>query len=80
MMHDIPMRTTIDLQPDVEKAIDQVRKSTGKGLSETVNELVRAGLVHQSEQRTPFVQKAYPMGLRIDVSNVAEALELLEDS
>jgi len=64
----------------VEKAIKQVRKSTGKGLSETVNELVRAGLVYQNEQRTPFVQKAYPMGLRIDASNVAEALELLEDS
>jgi len=79
-MHDFSMRTTIDLQPDVERAIDQVRKSTGKGLSETVNELVRAGLVHQNEHRTPFVQKAYPMGLRIDVSNVAEVLELLEDS
>jgi len=80
MMHTGFMRTTIDLQPDVEKAIDQMRKSTGKGLSETVNELVRAGLVHQNQERTPFVQKSYPMGLRIDVSNVAEALELLEDS
>lgn len=80
MMHTGFMRTTIDLQPDVEKAIDQMRKSTGKGLSETVNELVRAGLVHQNQERTPFVQKSYPMGLRMDVSNVAEALELLEDS
>jgi len=74
------MRTTIDLQPDVEKAIDQVRKSTGKGLSEIVNELVRAGLIHQSQKHTPFALKPYPMGLRIDVSNVADALELLEDS
>jgi len=80
MMRPCVVRTTIDLQPDVEKAIEQVRKSTGKGLSETVNELVRAGLVRQSHEHSPFVQKSHPLGLRIDVSNVAEALELLDDA
>lgn len=32
------------------------------------------------EDRAPFVQKTHRLGLKIDVSNVAEALEVLEGS
>lgn len=46
-------------------------------MSEAINDLVRAGLV-QRKERPKFVQKTYPMGIMIDVSNVAEALEQLE--
>ena len=42
-----------------------------------MNELVRAGAV-ASGPRDPFVQRTAAIGVRIDVSNVAEALEALE--
>jgi hypothetical protein len=47
------------------------------GLSEAVNELARAGLAVPA-QRKRFVQRSYPMGARIDATNVGDALEHLE--
>lgn len=74
------MRTTVDLQDDVAKAIEDRRRATGRGLSATINDLVREGLVAQQSGRPRFVQSSAPLGLRIDVSNVAEALDLLDDA
>lgn len=71
------MRTTVDLDADTAKAIDKVRRVRGIGLSEAVNELVRQGLLHNPAP-VPFVQETRALGLRVDVSNVAEALDLLE--
>ena len=71
------MRTTIDLDSDAERAVEQLRRERGLGVSEAVNELIRAGLLPR-EAVPPFRQRAHPLGLRIDVSNVAEALEILE--
>ena len=71
------MRTTIKLDDDVSAAIEQLRRKSDLGVSETVNQLIRRGLNAQRERR-PFVQPTKPLGVRIDVSNVAEALELLE--
>lgn len=73
------MCTTVDLQDDVAKAIADRRRATGRGLSATINDLVREGLVAQQSGRPRFVQTSTPLGLRIDVSNVAEALDLLDD-
>lgn len=72
------MRTTVELDDDTARAVDQLRREEGLGLSAAVNELIRRGLLprHTGE---PFVQPTRPMGLRIDVSNVAEALDVLED-
>ena len=71
------MRTTIRLDPDVGAAIEQLRKRTNQGVSEAVNELIRRGLKAQVAKPS-FVQRTHPLGLRIDVGNIAEALELLE--
>ncbi len=71
------MRTTVTLGDDVAAAVERVRQDRGIGMSEAINDLVRAGLV-QRKERPNFVQKTYPMGLMIDVSNVAEALEQLD--
>ncbi|MFN2592973.1 MAG: ribbon-helix-helix protein, CopG family, partial [Candidatus Dormibacteria bacterium] len=38
------MRTTISLDKDVTAAIEELRRRRSLGLSEAVNELVRAGL------------------------------------
>ncbi|HEX9682066.1 MAG TPA: hypothetical protein VGA13_03230 [Acidimicrobiales bacterium] len=72
------MRTTIDLDDDTAAAIDVLR-GQGYGLSEAVNELVRRGLVsHQRGSDARFVQDTRPLGIHIDISNIAEALETLE--
>ncbi|HEY3261809.1 MAG TPA: hypothetical protein VGJ95_16345 [Pseudonocardiaceae bacterium] len=72
------MRTTIRLDDDVAAAAEQVRRERHIGLSEAVNELARAGLRSRPTARS-FRQRSQHVGLRVDVSNVAEALELLDD-
>ncbi len=71
------MRTTIQLEDDVAAAIEQLRKKTHAGLSETINQLIRSSLSQPAERR-PFTQRTTSLGLTLDVANVAEALELLE--
>lgn len=72
------MRTTIRLDDDVAAAADQLRRERHIGLSEAINELARAGVQHRQPSR-PFEQPTHPLGLRIDATNVAEALELLDE-
>jgi hypothetical protein len=71
------MRTTVDLEPDVLAAVEALQTERHLGRSEAVNELVRAGAV-ATRPRDLFVQRTAALGVRIDVSNVAEALEALE--
>jgi hypothetical protein len=72
------MRTTIDLADDVAAAVEKARRERGIGLSEAVNDLVRAGLLPR-EPRPPFRQKTYSMGpARVDYTNVEEAIEQIE--
>ncbi len=65
------------LDDDVAAAVQRLRREKGTGLSAAVNELIRAGLVARPGHRR-FEQRTQPMGLRVDVANVAEALDLLE--
>lgn len=71
------MRTTIELDPDTAKAVEQLRRDEGKGMSEAVNELMRRGLLAEA-RRPEFVPRTRRLGLKIDVSNVADALDYLE--
>lgn len=72
------MRTTVTLADDVAAAVEKLRRERSIGLSEAVNDLVRAGLIERAAVHTPFRQKAHDLGRGIDYSNVAEALETLE--
>ncbi len=59
-------------------AVDRLRREEGIGVSEAVNRIARAGLVMKPERKL-FRQRAAKMGpFEIDVSNVAEALEVVE--
>lgn len=71
------MRTTVEFTPEVARAVAELRRERGWGVSEAVNELVRRGLLPRTEPRR-FTQRTASLGLRIDVSNVAEALDVLE--
>jgi Arc/MetJ family transcription regulator len=73
------MRTTIDLDDDVAAEVARLRREKGLGLSAAVNELARAGV---QASRTDYVYQ-HPtrrMGALVDLSNVADVLELLEES
>lgn len=73
------MRTTVRLDPEVAAAAEQLRQSRNIGLGEAVNELARAGLQRMHSAPRPYVQRTQPVGLKIDVSNIAETLELLDE-
>jgi hypothetical protein len=71
------MRTTLTLDDDVAAAITRIRNERGIGISEAVNDLVRAGLTVRKTRRR-FRQRTAGLSLQVDVTNVAEALEQLE--
>lgn len=71
------MRTTIDLADDVAAAVEKARRERGLGLSEAVNDLVRAGLLSR-RQTPPIDPPSYDMGISINVDNIGEVIELLE--
>jgi Arc/MetJ family transcription regulator len=72
------MRTTIKLDDDVAAAVQRLRDERRLGLSEAVNELARAGLAGAAARRHRFEQRTADLGLRVDVTNVAQALERLD--
>jgi hypothetical protein len=71
------MRTTVEFDNDTARAIEALRREHGFGVSEAVNELIRRGLLAQPA-RPPFRQRTAPLGVTIDVSSVADALEVLD--
>ena len=71
------MRTTITLADDVVAAVERLRRERSLGLSEAVNELIRAGLVADRPQAR-FTQKTHDLGRGVDYTNVAEAVETLD--
>jgi hypothetical protein len=71
------MRTTVTLDDDVAAAVARLRRERGVGVSEALNGLARAGLTVKST-RPPFRQRSVSLGLKVDATNVAEALEQLD--
>lgn len=72
------MRTTVTFDDDVAAALERTRKERGIGVSQAVNELVRAGLTATKKPREPFKQSTWPLGLKVDVTSIADALEELD--
>lgn len=71
------MRTTVTLDEDVAAAVRRLQRERGVGVSEALNGLARAGL-SAKRPRATFRQRSTEIGLRVDVTNVAEALEVLD--
>jgi hypothetical protein len=72
------MRTTVTLADDVAAELQRVRRERSIGVSEALNDLVRVGMTRKEKPRKKFVQRTYPLGIKIDVTNIGEVLELLE--
>ncbi len=71
------MRTTVTLDQDVAAALRRLRTTEGLGLSEALNRLVRTGLTVKQQTRK-FQQRTVRLGLQVDVTNIGEALEVLD--
>ena len=57
------MRTTVTLDPDVERLIRNSMKERGISFKEALNQAARAGLLIKREARgRKFVQKTFRMG------------------
>lgn len=72
-----PMRTTVSLDEDVAAEVES-RRRAGQSLSSAVNELARAGMV-STPARRDYQHHAADLGMRIDVANIGEVLDLLDD-
>ena len=69
----------MNLDDDVAAAIDRERTARGLGLSEAVNALIRKGLRESPPRRSKrFEQRTVDLGVMIDVTSTAEAIEILE--
>ncbi len=71
------MRTTITLEDDVAAAVERLRRERGAGISDVVNQLVRAGLATRDNPK-PYVHRSTRLGLKIDVDDIAEVLDVLD--
>ncbi|HYK18077.1 MAG TPA: hypothetical protein VEV37_08650 [Bryobacteraceae bacterium] len=74
------MRTTVTLDPDVERLIRAAMRERGTSFKEALNQAVRDGFSNTRPRRRKFVQKTYDMGapqlFRWDKAlTVAEAME-----
>jgi hypothetical protein len=73
------MRTTVVLDPDVQAAVDRIRRDEGIGVSEALNRLARAGLMPVgTRRRKRFVQRTARLGIRVELTSVEDALEHLD--
>jgi len=74
-------RTTLNLDDDVAVLISQLARREARSLSRTANELIRAGLRASSRKTLgAYVPPTFDTGRPlIDVTDVAAALDILED-
>lgn len=73
------MRTTVTLDDDVEAAVARLRREQGLGVSEALNQLARRGLAVR-DQPAAYRHRSADLGIRIDVTNISDVLELLDES
>ena len=71
------MRTTITFDDDTFAIVEEQRRARGTGVSSVVNDLIRQAAAAPGA-RSPFVQRTSPGHARIDVSDSADVLDLLE--
>lgn len=73
------MRTTVTLDDDVARALEQLRRERGLGVSAALNELVRRGLAAAEAPTKRFRQRTSDLGpARVPLDDIGHALELLE--
>lgn len=74
------MRTTVNIAADVEAEIERLRREEGLGISEAINVLARRGMAAAGPRRGRVRVKPTDLGMRMDATNVADVLEVLDSS
>lgn len=73
------MRTTVVIDSDVAAEIERLRRE-GLGISEALNLLARRGMAGRAGVAPGSYQhRTARVGLKVDVTNVADVLDLLDD-
>jgi hypothetical protein len=76
------MRTTVTLDPDVERLLKEAMRRHSKPFKQALNEAIRQGLSKSSSPaaKSTFVVKARPMGLRpgVDPARLGDVATDLE--
>jgi len=72
------MRTTVVLDSDVAREIERLRRE-GMGLSEALNLLARRGMTRGPSKTMTYKHRTSRIGLKVDVTNIADVLDLLDD-
>lgn len=75
------MRTTLNIDDDVAAELAVAAQRSGRSLSRSANELLRAGLraTRRSEPLAAYEPPVFDTGrVLLDVTDVAEALDLLD--
>lgn len=74
------MRTTVTLDEDVLRAVEELRRREGLRISAAVNALVRRGLASSGDTATEFRQQVSAMGEpRIALDDIGAVLGYLDD-
>jgi Arc/MetJ family transcription regulator len=73
------MRTTVNLDDDVVSEVAKLQRERGIGLSAAVNELARAGFKN-ARPDYHYEHVTHDMGALVDLSDVADVLELLDEA
>ncbi len=71
------MRTTITVADDVFAEMERLRRAEGLGPSEALNLLARRGIA-AGTPRVDYVHHGRDLGIKVDVMNIGEALDLLD--
>ena len=69
----------MNLDDDVAREVDRLRRERGLSLSAAINELVRTGMLATGVEYR-YEHPSRSMGALVDLSNVAEVLDLLDHS
>ena len=72
------MRTTITVADDVLAEMERLRREDGLGPSEALMTLARRGISHTNAHQ-PYQHRTAPMGMKVDVANIGDVLELLDE-
>src|SRR5262249_29670217 len=68
LLHDATMRTTVTLDPDVDRMLKEEMQRSGASFREALNRAVRRGLADSvATQRKPFKLRPRPLAHRLSI-------------
>jgi hypothetical protein len=74
------MRTTVTLDPDVQRLLKEAEHRTGQPFKHVLNDAVRAGLGRSGSKAAPFRQRVFSLGRpKVDLTKATALAGELED-